>query len=110
VVGSGIVGYKLQVAVDAKHHLVVTSEVTNSGSDRSQLFSTGQQIQGAIGIEKLTALADRGYYKGDDDQGALHDQELSAHCALAQCLLYRHRAPRSTRAAKPDARSSSAEA
>ena len=31
--GSGVVGYNVQVAVDTEHHLIVTHEVTNSGSD-----------------------------------------------------------------------------
>jgi len=35
--GSGMVGYNVQSAVDTKHHLIVTYEVTNVGSDRSQL-------------------------------------------------------------------------
>jgi hypothetical protein len=35
--GSGIVGYNVQVAVDTRHHLIVTHEVTNTGSDCSQL-------------------------------------------------------------------------
>jgi transposase len=35
--GSGVVGYNVQVAVDTEHHLIVTHEVTNVGSDRSQL-------------------------------------------------------------------------
>ncbi|MGB8326443.1 MAG: IS1182 family transposase [Steroidobacteraceae bacterium] len=64
--GSGVVGYNVQTAVDAKHHLVVTHEVTNQGTDRSQLASMGKQAQAAIGSEQLTALADRGYYKGEE--------------------------------------------
>jgi transposase len=35
--GNGIVGYSVQTAVDAKHHLIVAHEVTNEGSDRGQL-------------------------------------------------------------------------
>src|SRR3954467_3141104 len=35
--GSGVVGYNVQVAVDTTHHLIITHEVINEGSDRSQL-------------------------------------------------------------------------
>ena len=64
--GSGTVGYNVQTAVHAKHHLVVTHEVTNQGTDRAQLFSMGQQTQTALGTDKITALADRGYYAGPE--------------------------------------------
>lgn len=37
--GTGIVGYNVQTAVDAKHHLIVAHEVTNVGIDRDQLLS-----------------------------------------------------------------------
>src|ERR1700693_3267780 len=55
--GSATVGYNVQTAVDAKHHLVVTHEVTNQGTDRAQLSSMSQQTQEALGTDKLTALA-----------------------------------------------------
>ena len=35
--GSGVVGYNVQIAVDIAHHLIITHEVTNVGTDRSQL-------------------------------------------------------------------------
>lgn len=35
--GSGMVGYNVHMAVDAKHHLIVAHEVTNIGSYRAQL-------------------------------------------------------------------------
>lgn len=64
--GTGIVGYNVQTAVDAKHHLIVAHEVTNDGVDRSQLSSMAQQARNAMGSKELTAVADRGYFKGEE--------------------------------------------
>jgi transposase len=64
--GTGVVGYNVQTAVDAKTHLIVTHEVTNVGSDRSQLSPMAKQTREVMGVEKLTALADRGYFKGEE--------------------------------------------
>ena len=64
--GNGIVGYNVQTAVDAKHHLIVAHEVTNIGSDRGQLTSMAKQAQEAMGTEELTAVADRGYFNGEE--------------------------------------------
>jgi transposase len=36
--GSGVVGYNVHVAVDTKHHLIVTHEVINVGNDRGSLL------------------------------------------------------------------------
>ncbi len=35
--GSRVVGYNVQTAVDTENHLIVTHEVTNTVSNRSQL-------------------------------------------------------------------------
>jgi transposase len=64
--GTGMVGYNVQVAVDTKHHMIVAHEVTNLGHDRTLFSSMGKQTQNAIGVEQLTALADRGYFKGEE--------------------------------------------
>ena len=63
--GTGVVGYNVQMAVDAEHHLIVAHELTNIGSDRSQLTSMGDKAQEATGCDELTVLADRGYFNGD---------------------------------------------
>jgi transposase len=64
--GSGLVGYNVQAAVDAKHHLIVTHEVINIGSDRAQLSKMAVAARDAMGKDKLQALADRGYFNGTE--------------------------------------------
>jgi len=64
--GSGIVGYNVQSAVDAKHHLIVAHEVTNVGHDRDQLSIMAGQAKTAMGVAVLDVLADRGYFKGEE--------------------------------------------
>ena len=64
--GVGLVGYNVQTAVDAKHHLIVEHEVTNAGSDRDQLSGMAKKARTAIGTPILTAIADRGYFKGEE--------------------------------------------
>ena len=64
--GTGIVGYNVQTAVDVKHHLIVAHEVTNVGHDRTQLASMAAQAKQVIGQHSITALADRGYFRGEE--------------------------------------------
>jgi transposase len=64
--GSGMVGYNVQAAVDAKHHLIVAHEVTNVGNDRAQLANMAGQAKAAMGADTLDVLADRGYFSGDE--------------------------------------------
>ena len=60
------VGYNAQVAVDAKHKLIVEQEVTNLGSDLGQLAPTAIPAKEALGVETIKATADRGYFSGED--------------------------------------------
>jgi len=64
--GSGVVGYNAQVAVDTEHHLIVTHEVTNTGSDRAQLARMAQQAKASLGRSNLDVIADRGYFNSDE--------------------------------------------
>ena len=64
--GSGVVGYNVQTAVDTENHLIVHHEVTNVGSDRSQLTSTAKAAKEVLGTDELEAVADRGYFNGEE--------------------------------------------
>jgi transposase len=78
--GTGIVGYNVQTAVDAKHHLIVAHEVTNVGTDREQLSPMAIKARDAIGTQELTAVADRGYFKSEEIL-ACHDAGISVFVA-----------------------------
>src|SRR5271168_1633847 len=63
--GTGMVGYNVQTAVDAEHHLIVAHEVTNLGHDRTQLEPMALKAREATDCEAVTVLADRGYFNGE---------------------------------------------
>jgi len=62
--GGSVVGYNVQTAVDEKHHLIVTHEVTNDTTDRAQLDKMGKQAKRVLDAGALTVVADAGYYEG----------------------------------------------
>jgi transposase len=66
--GAGVVGYNVQAAVDTEHHMIVAHEVTNQGSDRRQLANMAKQAKSVMAMDKLTAVADRGYYRSEELQ------------------------------------------
>jgi len=74
--GSGVVGYNVQVAVDTEHHLIVAHEVTNSGSDRAQLANVAKQAQAVLQVDKLDAVADRGYFNSPEIL-ACHEADIT---------------------------------
>ena len=64
--GSGVVGYNVQIAVDTEHHLIITHEVTNVGTDRSQLAHTAKETKATLEAENLDVVADRGYFSSGE--------------------------------------------
>lgn len=56
--------YNAQIAVDAKHHLIVAEDVTNQVNDEEQLAAMAIEAKKALGVETLEVAADAGYYSG----------------------------------------------
>ena len=61
-----VVGYNVQSAVEAKHHLIVAHEVTNLGYDRDPPSMMAHKARDAMAGDTIEAIADKGYYKGEE--------------------------------------------
>jgi len=61
-----VVGYNVQTADEAKHHLIVAHEVTNHGYDRDALSMMAKSARDAMTADKIEVIADKGYYKGEE--------------------------------------------
>ena len=59
------VSYNGQIAVEADSKLIVAYDVDNKASDHHQLASMAEQAQAALRRSSLRAVADRGYYDGE---------------------------------------------
>ncbi|MCK5396054.1 MAG: IS1182 family transposase [Gammaproteobacteria bacterium] len=81
--GAGIVGYNVQTAVDTKHHLIIAHEVTNIGTDRSQLKNVSAQAKEAMAVDALSVVADRGYYNGEEIK-ACDDANINVYLPKCQ--------------------------
>jgi transposase len=60
--GQSVAGYNVQIAVDAKHKLIIASAVVNDGNDTGQLYAMAKAAKEALAVETLEAVADAGYY------------------------------------------------
>ena len=63
---SRVVGYNVQSVVETKHHLIVAHEVTNHGYDRDALAMMASAAKDVMASEKLEAVADKAYYRGEE--------------------------------------------
>ncbi|WP_132055674.1 IS1182 family transposase [Pseudocnuella soli] len=73
------VSYNTQVACDAKHSLVVHYAITNE-NDRKALHATAMAAKESMGMHKgdpITALADKGYFNGEQLQRCAEDNVLT---------------------------------
>src|SRR5271166_2615420 len=60
------VGYNIQVAVDAKHKLIVEQEVTNQVVDMGLLQATAEPAREILEVETIDVVAAKGYFKTED--------------------------------------------
>lgn len=60
------VDYNIQIAVDTKHKLIAEQQVHNKVSDLGLLAETAAAARENLGVDKIDAVADRGYFKIED--------------------------------------------
>ena len=73
-----VVGYNVQGSVDAKHHLLVTTAVTNLAADQGQLAIVAQAAKTELEIQQADLVADGGYFKSEDIK-TCQEMGLEAH-------------------------------
>lgn len=67
-----VLGYNAQVAVDAKHDLIVAQDVVQSASDTGQLAVMAVEAKEQTKAVKLKAVADKGFYHGAQLEACEH--------------------------------------
>ena len=60
------VGYYIQIAIDAKHKMIVEQAVTNQVVDMGLLTQTAEPARAILDAETIDVVADRGYFKIED--------------------------------------------
>jgi transposase len=60
-----MVGYNVQLAVDAKHDLIVAETVVQAANDLGQLSRLGTAAKAELQVEHLQVVADKGYHAAD---------------------------------------------
>lgn len=60
------VSYNIQATVDEKNSLIIDQYVINAPTDQHELSRATERAQEILSNKKLTVLADKGYYNGED--------------------------------------------
>jgi transposase len=59
-------GYNVEIAVDSQHKLIVAQDVTTAVTDDDQLSPLAIRAKETLGVERMRAVADRGYSHGQE--------------------------------------------
>jgi len=68
--GANEISHNVQIAVDEKNHMVVAVDVTSQAVDYEQFYPMSKQAKENMGVDALTAMADRGYFSGEQIDAA----------------------------------------
>jgi transposase len=60
------VGYNAQIAVDAKHKMIVEQAVSNDVLDMGLLQQTAEPARQILDVETIDVVADKGYFRTED--------------------------------------------
>lgn len=66
--GEWVIGYNVQLAVEAEHGLIIHHEVVTDANDRGQLAPLARGAQAALGGGAVTVVADTGYAQAEGAQ------------------------------------------
>ena len=58
--------HNVQIAADDKNHLVVVVDVTSDPVDKEQFHNIALQAKEEMGVDTITAIADKGYYSATE--------------------------------------------
>ena len=63
--------YNVQTMVDASSHMIADFHVTDSPSDRGQIFESIELCRKNLGLESVNVIADKGYESAEDIENCL---------------------------------------
>ena len=81
--GKAVGGYNCQIAVDDRYKLIVAEDVVQDGNDAVQLEPMMTKAGEAMGAERLTGLADTGYFSREQLKSC-EDKGLDVYVPIAR--------------------------
>ena len=76
-----VVGYNVQIAVDDKHHLIASHDVTVDGNDAQQLGRMALQAKDNLEADSMEVVADSGYHARAELKKCA-DEKITAYVAF----------------------------